>query len=210
MGDKTVPRATGVPTGRRQAWRRGCGLLCAALAGAMGMAACGSGPSSLKVASVGPTTTEPSSSGSTGSSRSSSSSTDQALAFSRCVRWHGVPGFPDPNSSGVWPKDQVTQAASNARYPAATKACGYLLPDGGPGVPPSPAVKQQIWDDMENFARCMRSHGVPSWSGPTLDPTGRAIFQQPHGIDENSPQVSSKMHECEHVFPASIGIPPGA
>jgi hypothetical protein len=206
---------TGVVAGHaagrsRGAWWRGGAVLCAALAAAWGLAACGGGPSAPKVASAGSLTTQPVSSGPAGSLSSSGSSAEQALAFSRCVRRHGVPDFPDPNSSGVWPKDQVTQAAGSVQYPAATKACGYLLPDGGPGVLPSPAVKQQIWDDMAEFAHCMRSHGVPNWPGPTLDPTGRAIFQQPNGINENSPQISAKMHQCERVFPANIGVPPGA
>ncbi|HEY3843290.1 MAG TPA: hypothetical protein VGL48_08555 [Acidimicrobiales bacterium] len=134
----------------------------------------------------------------------------QPLAFSRCMRSNGVPNFPDPNSSGVWPKPQVEGAASNPQYPAATRSCGHLLPDGGPGVAPSPAVDQQIQNDMTQFALCMRSHGVSNWPDPTFD-QGRAVFDpQAAGIDTNSPRISVKVHECEHVFSASIGIPPGA
>jgi hypothetical protein len=71
-------------------------------------------------------------------------------------------------------------------------------------------VVQEIQNDMVKFARCMRSHGVANWPDPTLD-RGRAIFDpQAVGIDTNSPQISAKMHDCERVFPASIGIPPGA
>ncbi len=132
------------------------------------------------------------------------------LAFSHCMRSHGVSNFPDPNSSGVWPKSQVEVAAGSPRFQTATQACGHLLPDGGPGVSPSPTVVQQIQTDMATFARCMRSHGVPDWPDPTLD-RGRAVFDPAAvGIDTNSPQINTKVHECEHVFPASIGIPPGA
>lgn len=126
------------------------------------------------------------------------------------MRSHGVPNFPDPDSSGVWPKSLVELAAGNPRFQTATQACAQLLPDGGPGVPPSPAVVQLIQSDMLKFARCMRSHGPPNWPGPTLD-RGRAIFDpEAVGINPNSPQIGSKMHECERVFPASLGIPPGA
>ena len=138
------------------------------------------------------------------------SPSSQPLAFSHCMRSNGVSNFPDPNSSGVWPKSQVELAAGNTRFQAATQACGHLLPNGGPGVSPSPAVVQQIQIDMAKFARCMRSHGVPNWPDPTLD-RGRAIFDpEAVGVDTNSPQISTKMHECERVFPASVGIPPGA
>ena len=133
------------------------------------------------------------------------------VAFSRCMRSHGLQHWPDPNSSGVWPKSQVELiAAGNPRFQAATQACGHFLPDGGPGVPPSPPVVRQIQTDMLKFARCMRSHGAPNWPDPTLD-QGRAVFNpQAVGIDPNSPQISTKMHECQHVFPASLGLPPGA
>jgi hypothetical protein len=146
-----------------------------------------------------------------GGSTSSQSLTSQALAFARCMRSHGVPAFPDPTSSGVFNKPVIYElAGSNPKFPTATHACGHLLPDGGPGVPPSAAVVQQIQTGMVKFAACMRSHGVATWPDPTLD-RGRAIFDpQAVGIDPNSPQVSAKMHECERVFPPAVGIPPGA
>ena len=63
---------------------------------------------------------------------------------------------------------------------------------------------------MTKFAECMRTHGVSKWPDPILD-QGRAVFDpKGAGIDTNSPQISAKVHECEHVFPASIGFPPGA
>jgi hypothetical protein len=146
----------------------------------------------------------------TGGSTNAQSVIAQPLAFSHCMRSSGVPTFPDPNSSGVWPKSQVEVAAANPRFQAATRACGHLLPDGGPGVPPSPTVVQQIQADMTKFARCMRSHGVANWPDPTLD-RGRAVFDpQATGIDTNSPQISATMRDCERVFSAGVGIPPGA
>jgi hypothetical protein len=157
----------------------------------------------------------PSATSSGGSSSAWETTTTQSvnsrpLAFSRCMRTNGVPNFPDPNSRGVWLKPQVEGAASDPQYPAAAKTCGHLLPDGGPGVAPSQAVDQQIQNDMTKFAQCMRSYGVTNWPDPTLD-QGRAVFDpQAAGVNTNLPQISVKVHECEHVFPASIGIPPGA
>jgi hypothetical protein len=133
----------------------------------------------------------------------------EAVAFSRCMRSHGVSNFPDPDRSGLWPKSQVELTVSNPRFQTATQTCGRLLPDGGPGVAPSPPVEQEIQSDMLKFARCMRSKGVTNWPDPTLD-QGRAIFNpQAAGIDPNSPQISTKMLVCEHVFPQSLGRPPG-
>jgi hypothetical protein len=143
-------------------------------------------------------------------SKNSQSPTAHPLAFARCMRSHGVPNFPDPSSSGVFDKPSIYQLSNSPKFQPATHACGHLLPDGGPGVSPSPAVVQQIQTDMVKFARCMRSDGVPSWPDPTLD-RGRAVFDpEAVGVDTNSAQVSAKMRKCERVFPASLGIPPGA
>jgi hypothetical protein len=146
-----------------------------------------------------------------GGTTRSPSPTSQALAVARCMRSNGVPRFPDPTSGGDFPKPAVyTLAAANPRFQAATTACGHLLPDGGPGVPPSPAVVRQIQLDMVLFARCMHARGVATWPAPTLD-RGRAVFDpQAAAIDPSSPRVTSSMRRCEHVFPARVGIPPGA
>jgi hypothetical protein len=67
---------------------------------------------------------------------------------------------------------------------------------------------QQIKTDMTTFAHCMRSHGVPNWPDPTVDHQGRGNFDtQAAGIDTNSPRITADIHDCEHVYPARIGIP---
>lgn len=126
------------------------------------------------------------------------------------MRSQGVSNFPDPNAHGEWPKPQVALAANNPRYQAASQACGHLLPFGGPGVSMSPAAVTQLQTDLAKFARCMRSHGVSNWPGPIDQGTEREYFNpQAAGIDPKSPQISTKIHECEHAIPASLGRPPG-
>lgn len=53
----------------------------------------------------------------------------QALAFSRCVRAHGVPNFPDPGSDGRIP-DPATAGVDQGspRFEAANRACGAYRP----------------------------------------------------------------------------------
>jgi hypothetical protein len=168
---------------RRRARRRGRLLAAAITAAVLGLAACGGGSGGSSNA---------------GGSTSSQSTYSQLVAFSRCVRSHGVLNYPYPNSSGKLPDVTSQQlGVSNSQYQAATQACGHLLPNGGNG--PTQADLQQQWDDMANFARCMRSHGVPDWPDPTGRPArpGRPFFNlQPLGIDPNSPQISTKIHEC--------------
>jgi hypothetical protein len=132
-----------------------------------------------------------------------SANSQKMLAFSHCVRSHGVPDFPDPNSSGVLPKSQVAQlAAGNPQFPAAHRACEHLLPNGGQ---PTQAQVQQAWNDMRNFARCMRSHGVPNWPDPasTSQQDQRPFFHLPDSIDPNAPHIATKVRACQHVLHAN-------
>ncbi len=53
----------------------------------------------------------------------------QALEFSRCVRSHGVPNFPDPDSTGRIP-DPATGGINQGspKFQAANAACGKYRP----------------------------------------------------------------------------------
>jgi hypothetical protein len=157
----------------QQTLRRGSVLAAAALAALLGLAACG---------------------GSSGaSSNAGASASSQLLAFSSCMRSHGVPNFPDPNSSGTIPKMTPEQlGVSTSQLQAAQNACAYLLQ-------PTRAQEQQVMSGMLDFARCMRSHGVPNWPDPTTDSTGEPFFDIP-GIDPLSPQVSDAADECMHLL----------
>ena len=125
------------------------------------------------------------------------------LAFSRCMRAHGVPSFPDPDGSGSLPKSQVAQLAAGApQFVPAHRTCEHLLPNGGQ---PSPAQVQQAWNDMRSFARCMRSHGVPDWPDParTSQQDQRPFFHVPDNIDPNAPQITTKIRACQRVLHAN-------
>jgi hypothetical protein len=138
-----------------------------------------------------------SSTGSGGSSNAGGSTNSQEIAFSRCMRSHGVLNFPDPGSGGI-PKETAQQlGVTSSLFESAQSACVHLLPSGGSG--PTTVVLQQSWSDMANFARCMRSHGVPNWPDPTPYPQHpeRPTFDlQGVGIDPNAPQISARIHEC--------------
>jgi len=135
------------------------------------------------------------------STGSGSSTNSQELAFSRCMRSHGVPSFPDPTAGRIPKETPLQLGVSSSQLQSAESACISLLPSGSSG--PSPAELQQSWSDLTNFARCMRSHGVPNWPDPTRYPTHpeRPTFDlQPVGIDPNSPQISTEIHECQPLL----------
>jgi hypothetical protein len=139
-----------------------------------------------------------------------STNSPSAVRYSRCMRSHGVPSFPDPDSSGSIPKgDAQSLGVSTSGYEAAETACRHLLPTGGSfeqgalqctlAADCPPAVVQQMTSAMTKFARCMRSHGVPNWPDPTLDPQGRPVFAISagrDGFDPDSPQITGTDQEC--------------
>jgi hypothetical protein len=166
-------------------------------------AACGGGNNSGSpgVANVASSTSA--------SSSASSSPSNGPLAFSQCMRSHGVPNFPDPNGSGGIPKETAQQlGVSSSQHQTAQTACAHLLSNSG-GV--SQAEIQQMMSGMRRFAGCMRSHGVSNWPDPSTDRAGYPIFYLQGKIDENSPQLVTKIHACQHLLPqsGSLSIPGG-
>jgi hypothetical protein len=138
---------------------------------------------------------------------SQSTNIQKALAYSHCMRAHGVLNFPDPNSSGAFPKVGAQQlGVSSTNFQAAQSACRSLLPNGGGG--PSQTQVQQIMNGMLKFAQCMRSHGVSNWPDPVLDAGGNPEFYLGGRINQTAPQIESKIHDCVHWLP-SEAISPG-
>ena len=120
------------------------------------------------------------------------------LAFARCMRAHGVPDFPDPNSNGSG-FDGVPPASS--QMTAADHACHHLLSAGGPHL--SPAQWQHHLGQLVNYARCMRAHGVPNFPDPHTTTGGigvpSGIGFDMSGIDQNSPQYRSADQACQSL-----------
>jgi hypothetical protein len=96
------------------------------------------------------------------------------LGLSECMRAHGISNFPDPSNG---PGGQGLSISATPGSPALTvqgitfsgpafekaeKACSRYLTPNGP--PPQPSAKQRA--QMLAFARCMRTHGVPSFADP--------------------------------------------
>ena len=103
--------------------------------------------------------------GSSSTRSGASASGGPLLKYAQCVRAHGVPNFPDPKASGglVIPNDINTDSPA---FKAAEQACASLA---GPTVG-RPGSSESRKLQLVAIARCMRSHGVPSFSDPTSSP----------------------------------------
>jgi hypothetical protein len=158
--------------------------------------ACGGGSSSPGVASTGSSTTAAASQ----SAGSSQSTYQQAVDYAKCMRAHGVPNFPDPNSQGKFVLGGVDPSSSG--YQAAQDACKSLAP------PQNPQQQAQNLAQALKFAQCMRAHGVPNFPDPSEQGNGGPIMIKPgSGVDPNSPQYQKAMQACRSDLPG--GQAPG-
>jgi hypothetical protein len=186
------------------------GVLAALLATiALLLAACTRSSAGPRVAGGGSASSSP---GAGGSSTSAS-----AVAYSACMRNHGVRHFPDPQRSGQVPKGDAQQfGVSTSQYQAAERACQHLIPNTGDtaeqqqelqcaqtGNCPQ-AVVQQWMSGLRDLARCLRTHGEPNWPDPIITSLG-GHPPAPHfpyeqaGIDHHSDKVWNAVQVCVQI-----------
>jgi hypothetical protein len=121
-----------------------------------------------------------------------------ALAFSHCMHSHGVPNFPDPNSSGQIPKRQIIALdPSSPQFQAAQRACAKLWPYGSPGQ--NSTQGQANTAAMLAFAHCIRSHGFPNFPDPTSSGQVTHEMLANAGINLHQPAVLQAGDACVSV-----------
>jgi hypothetical protein len=143
--------------------------------------------------------------GSAGSAGASGRSNLQvAIGYANCMRSHGAPNWPDPNSQGQFVKTKTNSADFQAPA-SAYKACLHLLPNGGQLT----AAQQQIISPlMLKFAGCMRAHGITNFPDPTVNANGVTI--NPHGLNTSSAQFHAAQQACrKYMTEAGKYMPPG-
>ena len=147
-----------------------------------------------------------SSSSAANTSAAASSRTTGAVAFSSCMRSHGLSSFPDPNSSGTIPKNQIIPLASSPQFPVAQRACQHLLPNTGAPTDTHAEVEAAL-SGMVRFATCMRTRGVQNWPDPTVDRSHpgdpRPVFDLHSAVDPTAPRITADVDACQHVMPQS-------
>jgi hypothetical protein len=127
------------------------------------------------------------------------------LDYSKCMRAHGVPEFPDPSpgggihvniGSGLNPFSPSFQAARNT--------CRKLLPGGGP---PSGHSAQRM-AQLLAVSQCMRRHGISDFPDPTTTPPASpngfsliedeagAVLAVPSSVDVGAPAFKAAAAAC--------------
>lgn len=197
---------------RSTATIQGLGAACVAAALIVLVTGCGGNSPTGGVASLGShasktSTTSSTAGGSSGGSGSSASPESQAVAYSACMRAHGVPNFPDPKISthgnGVSVAIGVTPTITdNPHFKSAQQACGKLLPGGGPGEGSNHQIAPQEESQYLKAAACIRTHGVPNFPDPTF--SGGGVHIEHQGLNESSPAFKAAVHACESLIPGGV------
>jgi len=126
-----------------------------------------------------------------------------ALAYANCMRSHGVPDFPDPNSQGDFQLRPVR--VENGRttpvgdlipaspaFQAAQRACGSF---GSAGRQVTAAQEEQAFQQELKAAACMRASGVPNYPDPKLI-DGSIDLEFSDVINPNSPAFQRAARKC--------------
>jgi hypothetical protein len=144
-----------------------------------------------------------------------------AVAYSHCMRTHGVPKFPDPGSNGQVPKADAQQlGVSSPQLQVAERDCQHLYPTAGGSAQQEeqrcyvagdcpPALTQRMMTAALRFARCMRAHGVPNFPDPkppSQRPATGGAQPAPSGgftANPNSPAYRFASNDCRSLADAT-------
>lgn len=144
------------------------------------------------------------------------------LAYSACMRSHGVPDFPDPNSNGgleIQGGGQNSDLDPNSpTFQAAQQACQSLMPGSGGGQltngqggsGPGLSIRgsggsQAAQQQLMAYSQCMRSNGVSDFPDPVFS-GGAGSLTLPADIDPNSPTFQAAQKACQSL----LAVPSGA
>lgn len=129
-----------------------------------------------------------------GSSPAAAGSTpeQQAVAYAECMRSHGQPSFPDPDSKGNFDIPKNVDPNS-IQYLSAHKSCAHL----DPSTPMTAAHQREVSNKALKWAACIRAHGIPNFPDPTVNANGMR-FQGPPGA---APQFRAAQQACQELAP---------
>jgi hypothetical protein len=120
---------------------------------------------------------------------------DAALAYSQCMRDHGVSDFPDPDAAGAVNDPQLEEPSDVVVK--AQDACQDLSPEGN-------AADGGGRDDSKvlAYSHCMRDHGFSGFPDPQPDPGGGWVIPRNGDYDPRDPAFKAADEACLHSLNA--------
>ena len=130
----------------------------------------------------------------------------QALAFTKCMRSHGVPQFPAPDGQGNFNNAQIEALENNnSQAENAIDQCRSVLPNAGTGLTAEQiqTIQQQNLRNAVKAAHCMRAHGIENFPDPAGTTQASGVNWQPvtsaeqaGGFNQNSPSYEAAFMAC--------------
>lgn len=133
----------------------------------------------------------------------------QALAYSQCMRSHGITNFPDPT--------EINNGAAQSSNGPTHEGVQIGIPDGiDPNSPTyvsanntctkqtgfghvSAAQLRHGLTTLLKYSECMRSHGIANFPDPIETSTGLSL--KTAGIDQNTSQYQAADKACKGLEP---------
>jgi hypothetical protein len=132
-----------------------------------------------------------------GSPTTAATTQNGLVAYAHCMRTHGLPTFPDPTSSEGIPKDKIP--VGSPRFPVASSACKHVMPLTGLGPQETTQQMHSRLAGALEFARCIRSHGFPTFPDPTRSGQLTHEMLANAGINLHLPAVVQAADACVSV-----------
>ena len=113
-----------------------------------------------------------------------------SLAFAQCMRNHGYPRFPDPDSAG-----NLNMTGINLNTPRGRSAGAACNAQVAPANPNPGQQNAQALSQALKFSRCMRAHGVTNFPDP--NPDGQNSYAASNGQE---PLVRRAFAACRRLL----------
>lgn len=129
--------------------------------------------------------------------------TNQALAYAKCMRAHGIPNYPDPSvqdnahSKGVGFNLGSGIDTHSSQFTSAAKLCQKQTGFGHI----SAAQRQAAMNNLLKVAECMRSHGIANFPEPFENSNQIGFNLNGTGIDMNSSRFKAAQAACRGLMP---------
>ena len=122
----------------------------------------------------------------------------QAFAYARCIRAHGVPAFPDPQVTSTPGSVGIRQAVPasaglSPAFTAAQKACRSILPAPGSSGSDDQGPRKQV---LLVFAHCLRTQGITGFPDPNASGQLSIEMINAAGVDIHTPGFLKAAKAC--------------
>jgi hypothetical protein len=124
---------------------------------------------------------------------------NKLLAYSECMRSHGVPNFPDPTRNEGIDKDKIIRLGDGPHFRAASNTCQHLMPASGLGPPATTQPTRNRFTAALAFSRCVRKRGFPNFPDPTVRGQLTPAMVSAAGIDLHQPALLHAGLACAPV-----------